>query len=149
CSSITHWHPGLCTSALRKENVASGPSRLKRIVKGIPVLPLLLVRGRELFRELFHLVKCFKIARSLDTLIIAGGGQLSELWRGPWSHPYNILKFSVLTKCANRKLIFLNVGAGPLDTFLSRVFVKYSIRMADYVSVRDVESRTLLCRIGA
>ena len=104
--------------------------------------------ARNLARELAHLGRSFKVLRSLDTLIIAGGGQLCELWRGPWSHPYNVFKFSVLTKLANRKLLFLNVGAGPLNSFLGRAFVKCSVYLADYVSFRDVESQTLVHRPG-
>jgi hypothetical protein len=69
--------------------------------------------ARNLVRELVRLGRSFKVLRSLDSLIIAGGGQLCELWRGPWSHPYNVFKFSVLTKLANRKLLFLKVGAQP------------------------------------
>ena len=98
-------------------------------------------------RETVHLGRSFKVLRSLDTLIIAGGGQLGELWRGPWAHPYNVFKFCALTKLANRKLVFLNVGAGPLDSSLGKAFVRRSINLADYVSFRDVESQALVQRL--
>jgi polysaccharide pyruvyl transferase WcaK-like protein len=102
----------------------------------------------NLVRELIHLGQSFKVLRSLDCLIIAGGGQLCELWRGPWSHPYNVFKFSVLTKLANRKLLFVNVGAGPLESNLSKVFARCSVRLADYASFRDVESQSLVRQLG-
>jgi polysaccharide pyruvyl transferase WcaK-like protein len=78
----------------------------------------------EFGREVVFLVRSYRRLRSLDLLIISGGGQLAELWRGPWSHPYNIFKFCLLTKLAGKKLYFLNVGAGPLVHPLSRFFVR-------------------------
>jgi len=148
CYSITHWHPGLRKSGQTSADGRNLRSRVKSILKKIPVVSAMALCARNLVRELVHLGRSFKILRSLDSLIIAGGGQLCELWRGPWSHPYNVFKFSVLTKLANRKLLFLNVGAGPLDSILSRVFVRCSVGLADYVSFRDVESQTLVRRVG-
>jgi polysaccharide pyruvyl transferase WcaK-like protein len=118
------------------------------MLKNIPVLSPIALRVLYVARELAHLGRTFKVLRSLDSLIIAGGGQLSELWRGPWSHPYNVLKFSVLTKLAGRKLLFLNVGAGPLEMNLSKTFVKVSLHLADYVSFRDAQSQDLAQRLG-
>ena len=42
----------------------------------------------------------------------------------------------------------LNVGAGPLNSRLSKFFAKCSIYLADYVSFRDVESQALIGRLG-
>jgi polysaccharide pyruvyl transferase WcaK-like protein len=146
--SITHWHPGLNKSSLTSTDRRTAGVSLKLIFKKIPVFSTVALWVRNLVREVVHLGRSFKILRSLDTLIIAGGGQLCELWRGPWSHPYNIFKFSVLAKAANKQLIVLNVGAGPLNSFLGRMFVKCSVCLADYVSFRDVESQALIQRLG-
>jgi polysaccharide pyruvyl transferase WcaK-like protein len=148
--SITYWHPGLSDSSQTDSggadsNRASLRARLKSIAKNIPVVSRVARRLLHTGREAAHLARSWRRLRSLDTLIIAGGGQLSELWGGPWSHPYNVFKFSLLTKLAERKLVFLNVGAGPLKSGLSRSFVSWSIQMADYVSFRDVESQKLAC----
>ncbi len=148
CYSITHWHPGLNKTRQAGTDGRNSRSRLKSILKKIPVFSAMALCARNLLWELAHLGRSFKVLRSLDSLIIAGGGQLCELWRGPWSHPYNVFKFSVLTKLANRKLLFLNVGAGPLNSSLSRTFVRWSVRLADYVSFRDVESQTLVHGLG-
>jgi len=148
CYSITHWHPGLNKSSQIGTDSRSFQPRLKAILKKIPVFSRIVRRTLYLVRELVHLGRSFKVLRSLDSLIIAGGGQLCELWRGPWSHPYNVFKFSLLTKIANRKLLFLNVGAGPLDSTLSRVFIRCSVCLADYVSFRDIQSQTLVRRLG-
>lgn len=148
CYSITHWYPGLDRPAATASGASNPRTRLKLLLKKIPVFSPVVRWTRNLLRELIHLGRSFKAIRSLDSLIIAGGGQLSELWRGPWSHPYNVFKFALLTKLANRRLLFLNVGAGPLDSRLGRAFVKYSVDLADYVSFRDVESQALVQQLG-
>jgi polysaccharide pyruvyl transferase WcaK-like protein len=148
CYSITHWHPGLKKSENSSPDSGKHRLRLKSILKKIPIFSPVALRVRDLIRELVHLGRSLKVLHSLDTLIVAGGGQLAELWRGPWSHPYNVLKFSVLTKVVSRKLLFLNVGAGPLDSHLSRVFVRWSVGLADYVSFRDVQSQALVHGLG-
>lgn len=150
CYSITYWHPGLKDPA-QPDSTGSNSTRpgwrqrLTSFAKNIPLLSRIARRLLHAGREVAHLGRSYRILRSLDTLIIAGGGQLSELWGGPWSHPYNVFKFSILTRLARRKLIFLNVGAGPLKTGLSKAFVGWSLRLADYVSFRDIESQKLAC----
>lgn len=147
--SITSWHPGLRKGDQNATNDQLHLwSQIKSFAKNIPVISKISKRALLLIDEIGHLARSFKVLRSLDSLIIAGGGQLAELWRGPWSHPYNVFKFSLLAKLANRKLLFLNVGAGPLESGLSKAFVKYSIHLADYVSFRDVESQALVERLG-
>jgi len=146
--SITHWHPGLAKLTQTGTSDIHKVRSLKSVLKQMPVLSWIIRRVLYLLREVVHLKRSFKVLRSMDSLIIAGGGQLSELWRGPWSHPYNVFKFSVLTKVAGRKLIFLNLGAGPLDSGLSKAFVKWSVDLADYVSFRDTASQTLVRRLG-
>lgn len=145
---ITFWHPGLDKSGQPSTDDAIAQSRLKPNLKKIPIISQIVRGALHLVREVRHLRKSLNVLRSLDSLVIAGGGQLAELWRGPWSHPYNVFKFSLLTKLANKKLIFLNVGAGPLNSRLSKFFAKCSIYLADYVSFRDVESQALIMRLG-
>jgi polysaccharide pyruvyl transferase WcaK-like protein len=146
--SITHWHPGLNKPQRTATERSNRRFELKPMLKKIPIFSALVIRVLYLVREVRHLRRCFIVLKSLDSLIIAGGGQLSELWRGPWSHPYNVFKFSLLTKLAKKKLLFLNVGAGPLTSTLGRAFIRYSITVADYVSFRDVQSQTLVYQLG-
>src|SRR5262249_44433324 len=46
------------------------------------------------------------------------------------------------------KCYFVNVGAGPLLRPLSRLFVRYALRLANYVSFRDADSQALARKIG-
>jgi polysaccharide pyruvyl transferase WcaK-like protein len=101
----------------------------------------------EVFRELSFLVSSRRRAKSLDLLIISGGGQLTEK-DGPWAFPYTIFKWVALARSAGVRCIFLNVGAGPLTQPLSKFFARRALCAADYVSVRDGKSRTLVHEIG-
>lgn len=102
---------------------------------------------KQLLQELAFLGKSFRITSSFDLLIICGGGQLTE-WGGPWAFPYTIFKWVLLARCSGVRVIFLNVGAGPLTHPLSKYFVSRALRVADYVSFRDVKSQELSRRIG-
>ena len=103
----------------------------------------------DALQELAHLVRSYRVVRSLDLLIMSGGGQLCELWGGPWSHPYNVFKFCTLAKLARTPVFIVGVGAGPLQHPLSKFFARWSVRLANYTSFRDIESQALLRRIGA
>ena len=101
----------------------------------------------EMLRELSFLASSRRTIKSFDLLIVSGGGQLTEK-DGPWGFPYTILKWVVLARSAGVRCIFLNVGAGPLNQPLSRFFARRALMAADYVSLRDDKSRTLVYEIG-
>src|SRR5262249_48664368 len=117
-------------------------SRLLRAANAVAI------RGpRGLFREMSFLLASYRAMRSLDLLIVSGGGQLTE-WGGPWGFPYTIFKWSFLAWCLRVRCLFWNIGAGPLTHPLSKFFVVRALFAADYVSFRDGESRDLLHQIG-
>lgn len=146
---ILRWHP----TPEKIENPIAGESigfksSLKRGLKSNPFIYTWAKPVLEFAREVASWAHSYKRLRSLDLLIISGGGQLGELWHGPWSHPYTIFKFSLLAKLARKKLYFLNVGAGPLVNPLSQFFVRHAVRFADYLSFRDEDSRELVRSLG-
>jgi polysaccharide pyruvyl transferase WcaK-like protein len=148
---ITNWHPGLDRPIARADPRSGKGSRapqLKSFLKKIPVVSPALLWAQNLVRELRHLARSFFRVNSLDALIIAGGGQLCELWHGPWSHPYNVFKFSLLARLTRKRLLIVNVGAGPIESGLAKVFIKWSVQLADYVSFRDEESQALVRALG-
>lgn len=102
---------------------------------------------KAVVREVVFLARSFRRLRTLDVLIVSGGGQLTE-WGGPWTFPYTIFKWAVLARLAGVERVFLNVGAGPLTRPLSRYFVRRALELADYASFRDEQSRRLVHRIG-
>jgi polysaccharide pyruvyl transferase WcaK-like protein len=101
----------------------------------------------DMLGELSFWASSRHILKSIDLLIISGGGQLTEK-DGPWGFPYTIFKWVLLAKSAGVRCAFLNVGAGPLTRPLSKFFARQALRTADYVSLRDTKSQTLVHEMG-
>ena len=149
CYPIQWWYPALNTTENQAADTPGPKSTLKSALKNnTPLVYALTKHLLDFLRDAAFWVHSYRALRTLDLLIISGGGQLGELWRGPWAHPYTIFKFSLLTKLAGKKLYFLNVGAGPLKHPLSRFFVKCALRFADYRSFRDDDSQELVRSLG-
>lgn len=102
----------------------------------------------NLVKELVFLAKSFRIIRTFDLLIIAGGGQLLDSWGGPWKFPYTLFKWTMLARLSRAKCYYINVGAGPLRHPLGKWFIKRALRLADYVSFRDEQSKALVESTG-
>jgi polysaccharide pyruvyl transferase WcaK-like protein len=145
---IQWWYPTLQAAEEQSCDRVSRKSAVKSALKNIPLIYPLAKRLSDLLREAAFWLQSYWVLKTLDLLIISGGGQLSELWGGPWSHPYKIFQFSLLTKAAGKKLYFLNVGAGPLKHPLSRFFIRCALRLADYRSFRDDDSKELVRSLG-
>jgi polysaccharide pyruvyl transferase WcaK-like protein len=120
-------------------------SKLKSYLKRCRILYVWAKPIHDFMRELAHLMRSYDTVRFLDILIISGGGQLSELWR---EMPYNVFKFCLLAKLSRTPLLIVGVGAGPLERPSSKFFARWSVRLANYTSFRDVESQTLLRNLG-
>jgi polysaccharide pyruvyl transferase WcaK-like protein len=148
CYPIRWWYPSSANTEAPAAGRNGAKQGLKSVLKRIPFLSGFAKSILECGRDAKFWVSSYKAVSGLDILVISGGGQLSDLWRGPWSHPYAIFRFCLLTKLAGKKLYFLNVGAGPLDHWLSKWFAKQAVQMADYRSFRDEDSRELVRRLG-
>jgi len=148
CYPIRWWYPNPVKAGDQSDDSNNAKRGMKGILKHIPFVYGFVKAILDFTREALFWVRSYKAVRELDLLIISGGGQLSDLWRGPWSHPYAIFKFCLITKVAGKKLYILNVGAGPLDHSLSKLFARYAVQLADYRSFRDEESQKLLRSVG-
>jgi len=104
--------------------------------------PAAIAREVGACRRIFHRLK------GIDLLFIAGSNQMVDNFGGPWEFPYINLRWSILARLAGCRIAWVSVGAGPLDSPRSRRFVRASLRLADYVSVRDEGSLRLLREIG-
>jgi polysaccharide pyruvyl transferase WcaK-like protein len=109
-------------------------SALKLLLKGVR-------NGFLVFHEVAHLVRSLKFVKSMDMVIVAGGGQLDEEWGGPWGHPYVLFRWAILAKIAGTKFVVLSVGAGRLRTLLGRLFIRQALALACYRSYRDQVSK--------
>src|SRR5262249_26767159 len=152
---------GIPAYAIRQEGFSpfafiKDKDKLKDVLRKYPLLfsvlrtvtNVAIKKPMSFFRETLFLAKSFRVAKSLDLLIISGGGQLLDAWGGPWAFPYTLFKWVLLAKLSHTKCYFVNVGAGPLDYPLSKWFIKIPLLLADYVSFRDGKSKMLIREIG-
>ena len=127
-------------------NTASGvKSKFTASAKKCHILYIVAKPVHDIIRELAHLIRSYRLVRSLDLLVMAGGGQLCELWK---DLPYNVFKFCVLAKLARTPVLIVGVGADLLQRPVNRFFAKWSVRLADYVSLRSVQSQALVRSLG-
>jgi polysaccharide pyruvyl transferase WcaK-like protein len=96
------------------------------------------------YDELLHIRRAYRFLRSVDLLIVSGGGQLDEYWGGPWDHPYALFKWGLLAKLAGSRFIVLSVGTCDLESKVSLFFIRHGLRLASYRSYRDRTSKELL-----
>lgn len=94
-------------------------------------------------RELRHLRRTRRALEGVAQVIVAGGGQLDELWGGPFGHPYALLRYALLARAAGARFVVASVGTGLLGP-LGRCFVRQALARAAHRSYRDARSRELL-----
>ncbi len=98
--------------------------------------------------ELVFLGRVYKILRGVDLLVITGSNQFLDNFGGPWGFPYTLLKWSVLAKMAGAQVIYVSVGAGPVDSKLSKILIRLALRFSEYTSFRDLPSQKLIESMG-
>ena len=103
---------------------------------------------KGLREELQQYIRAFRALRDSNALIIPGTGLLTDaFFLSDWG-PYSLFKWSLMAKASGCKLLFVSVGAGPVDSWLGRRLLRASLSMADYRSYRDEASRQCLRDIG-
>jgi len=90
--------------------------------------------------ELGHITKAGRLVRTLDCVMVGGGGAFDEFWGGRWGHPWTLFKFGALSRAFGVPFVILSVGKCSLEHPLSRFFAKSALRFASYCSFRDNDS---------
>jgi polysaccharide pyruvyl transferase WcaK-like protein/chemotaxis methyl-accepting protein methylase len=108
-------------------------------------VPLALV---GLGKELGQYARAFKMLKGCDTLIVPGTGLVTDAWGLSSWGPYNLFKWVLMAKLRRCRVLFLSVGAGPIDRRIGRALVKATLSLADYRSYRDDASRDYLRGLG-
>lgn len=127
-------------------------AQAKAMFKKIPVVADVMRLGQKvafslvksLPQEMRFLARSYGILKNIDLLIIAGSNQFLDNFGGPFGFPYTLLKWSILARLASTRLVYLSVGAGPLDARLSRLLVRLALMFSDYTSYRDLASKKLI-----
>jgi polysaccharide pyruvyl transferase WcaK-like protein len=140
--------------------VATDPDNVTALY-GIVAEPLLLPTGRlpraslrivrivvEGARQLRALLRARKLLRDVVTLVVAGTGVIDDQHTRPTQLPLDVLRWSLAARLAGSRLVFLSVGAGPIEHPLSRVFLMLALRLAHSVSFRDQRSLEFVRSVG-
>ena len=101
-----------------------------------------------LSEEMSEYVRAWRTLSGTDMFIIPGTGLLTDAFGLSGWGPYGLLKWSVIAKLRRCKVIFVSVGAGPIDSALGRVFVRLALSLADYRSYRDAPSKDVIEGLG-
>ena len=155
---ITTFLPGFEVTPERQvegnEAAESGMARrLRTVVHGSPIL---LAAARRVLRvlhttrigsgvrEIGHVARAIGVMRGASMVVISGGGQIDDYWGGPFRHPYALLKWAMIGRVMGARCVFLSVGVCALRSKWSSLFVSMALRLADYRSYRDAESKRRL-----
>jgi polysaccharide pyruvyl transferase WcaK-like protein len=98
--------------------------------------------------KLWNFFRAIAITRKIDVLITPGTGLLDDFATGPLGLPADLFCWCLAARLTGTKIMFLNIGAGPLVHPLSRWLMLASARMAHLRSYRDQASKTYLARLG-
>ncbi len=90
------------------------------------------------------LLASYRRLKGVDLLLVAGSQQLNDGYGGAWGFPYTLYKWTWLAKLTGTKVAILSVGAGPIDSPLSKWFFKRVLDRVNYRSYRDAISSRLM-----
>jgi polysaccharide pyruvyl transferase WcaK-like protein len=98
--------------------------------------------------ELRQYARAFRKLKGTDILIVPGTGLITDAFGISHWGPYSQFKWVLMAKLRRAKVLFVSVGAGPLDRTLGRQLARASLGLADYRSYRDDASRDYMTRVG-
>jgi polysaccharide pyruvyl transferase WcaK-like protein len=135
CEGIGWWEGGEGSPLMRKTI-----NFLNRLRKNLPSSALRKIPTEVL--ELIAWVRAYNHLKNFDILIVSGGGQLDDYcFGGRWGYPFTLLMWGFLARLSKTKYYIVSVGAGPLDSWKSRVFIKGALWLTQYRSYRDKGSK--------
>lgn len=112
---------------------------------GTNTAPLFINRGPDPMKFLATIRHHRRIVKSLDLLIIGGGGILMDLYR---SNPFVFGIYGLLVKWTKTPAAVFGVGVGPINTVTGKKFIKMIGNAVNTITVRDHVSKQLLIDIG-
>jgi polysaccharide pyruvyl transferase WcaK-like protein len=146
--------PHLVSSGTSAERHTGARDRIKNWLQKLPVFFNVLrgcVHGLRDFGQSLgepkFLWESRKHLKGVGQLIIAGSQQLSDYHGGPWGFPFTMFKWTLLAQTTGSKVLIVSVGAGPVDTWLGRQFLRYVVNRSIYCSYRDAHSLEVLAAL--
>jgi polysaccharide pyruvyl transferase WcaK-like protein len=144
----------ICTSP---ENViaAHGIEAVPHTVKSVRIWDRQVPLGKRLrmatlglSEEIREYIRAWRALKGTDMFVIPGTGLLTDAFGLSGMGPYGLLKWSLTARLRGCRVVFVSVGAGPVDRRLGRLLLKSALSLAEYRSYRDVPSRDVVEGLG-
>ncbi len=117
----------------------------------LPLVWSALVAARLLLATLAHAAARFpaqlRTAKSLDGLIVLGGGQIFDHWGGQLGHPLTLASWSWACRLAGKPLLVVSVGGRPVNSTSAKL-LRSTLSSASYLSLRDPDTIELVRGFG-
>jgi polysaccharide pyruvyl transferase WcaK-like protein len=94
--------------------------------------------------EIGHIRSSWRLLDDIDMVIVAGGGQVDDLWGGPFGHPYVLFRWATIARLKRKPFLMLSVGVGQLESRLSKFLFQRTSSLSTYRSFRDEGSKDLV-----
>lgn len=88
------------------------------------------------------------LASQLDFIVVPGTGILDDFNENPFGWPFAVLRWSLAARLTGTRMIFVSIGAGPVNHPLSRRFVRWAAKLAAFRSYRDQVSHDFMKQLG-
>ncbi|KAB2704614.1 MULTISPECIES: polysaccharide pyruvyl transferase family protein [Brucella] len=88
------------------------------------------------------------LASQLDLIIVPGTGILDDFNENPLGWPFAVLRWSLAARLTGTRMIFVSIGAGPVDHRWSRFFIRQAAMLASFRSYRDQISHDFMKQLG-
>lgn len=88
------------------------------------------------------------LASQLDFIVVPGTGILDDFNENPFGWPFAVLRWSLAARLTGTRMIFVSIGAGPVNHPLSRCFVRWAAKLAAFRSYRDQVSHDFMRQLG-
>lgn len=128
-----------------------GVSRWRSLRRNLPNPPWV-GRLRKHFGDTADLIAYFetqlRVTRSLDAVVVLGGGQIHDFWGGPFGHPGTLFLWALACKLGRKPFIVMSVGGVPLRSPLSRWLIRRMLEWSQYVSFRDEDTASIARALG-
>ena len=98
--------------------------------------------------QIWDYARAFSKLKGTDALIVPGTGLLTDAYGLQQWGLHSQFKWALMAKLRRARVLYVSVGAGPIDRPLGRMLAKATLSLADYRSYRDDASRDYLKGIG-
>ncbi len=93
--------------------------------------------------------RTFAMLGAVDLVIVPGTGALeTQLGVPPWGLPFWLFVLSIAARLRHRQVALVSVGAQYATNPLTRLFYRWTVRLASSCSFRDETSRDVVRRMG-